>query len=735
MSAIEKIFKLVKFLFVSPSSYGYIRKIQKSGLFDKSFYRETQPDMHPLYRMFPIQHYVSVGEKINCPPSAKFSPFDYLSLNDDLDQFSVRAFEHYIDFGQYEDRLSKALISADVIHSISAPILRKDDSDAKLADVAVHAHIYYEELWPEFRERLAQLEFEFDLYVTITATGDSPSELIGEIKKIFPTAFVNSMPNIGRDIFPFIHLVNAGLFSPYKAICKIHTKKSPHRQDGDAWRKHLIDGVLPGKGSRRILDSFLNNKDVGILVADGQHFVDEKWWGSNKGRTQELLHRVEVPCDFSKLSFPAGSIYWLKPTVISMIQGMKLTQRDFPEEKGQVDGTLAHAFERALGYLSAAAGLSIEQTSTIQDAHDGSSGHMPPKFVSAFYLPQFHPTAENDAWWGAGFTEWRTTVKAGPNFMNHNQPQLPTDLGYYDLRLPKTLGKQYELAQQAGIDAFCVYHYWFSGQRILEEPINNLLDDTSIPFSFYLCWANESWRRNWDGLTGTVLLDQTYEDGFETALAQDTARYMKDARYQRPDGKRPRFVIYRADDMPDPVQNVSRLREAWRELNVGEVELGAVLFHQKGENEFDPDIFDFWVEMPPHGMVESKDYLFGGPAGNCMSASVVSGFKGLIYDYASLQKNSQSMDYLAKLPKNTIAGIMPSWDNTARRNLNAHIAYGAGPAQFQNWLGTMIENRVPNSYGNEIFINAWNEWAEKAVLEPSDQYGDAYLRVLKDRLY
>ncbi|HVH02382.1 MAG TPA: glycoside hydrolase family 99-like domain-containing protein, partial [Amaricoccus sp.] len=327
--------------------------------------------------------------------------------------------------------------------------------------------------------------------------------------------------------------------------------------------------------------------------------------------------------------------------------------------------------------------------------------------------------------------EWSAVTRGKPNFAGHVQPFLPADLGFYDLRVPETMAEQWRLAEGAGVDAFCVYHYWFDGRRLLETPLDGLLAHPEVPFRFYLCWANEAWRRNWDGLSGDVLMPQSYAEGFEAGLAASTLPYFADPRYVRPDGRRPRFVIYRPTELPDPAGSVARLRAAWAAAGHPEVELGAVLFHVEGESPVAPELFDFWVEMPPHGLVGEKDYLVGGPEAATPGIGPDAQFRGLVYDYEAVIRNSLGKRFRRGLAGRVIAGVMPSWDNTPRRRRHAHIAHGANPARFAMWLRGLCRERLASSYRREIFVNAWNEWAEKAVLEPSGQYGAANLAALR----
>lgn len=727
-SVSQKAMRAWRILALTRAQRQLVRAARAAGVFDRTYYVGAYPQIHPLFRKIPLRHYAVFGEADGLRPNPDFSPFAYLKYNPDVRASGLSPLLHYAQVGRFESRIVKELPEVEKLpptKPANVAALCKGS-----APFAIVVHVYYPELWPEFRAILDALPIEFDLFVTLTYRGQATEDCEAEVRQAFPDAAVMQMENRGRDILPFVTLVNADLLSGYKAVCKIHTKKSPHRVDGDVWRNHLINGLLTPDGLERRLDRFLGNDTLSIWVADGQHYNDPIWWGSNYEVARQILRRVEIEVDRKDCAFPAGSMYWLKPDMIGMIKALQLDAGSFDQEYAQVDGTVAHGFERALGPLCRAFGNDIVQTSELDGAASKPSARRAPRYVSAFYLPQFHPVPENDAWWGKGFTEWRGVAAARPLFDGHGQPMLPRDLGFYDLRLPETLEAQARLARGAGIDAFCVYHYWFDGRRILEQPLDNLLKRPEIDFPFYLCWANESWRRNWDGLSGTVLLEQGYPEGFEEAFARDCLPYMRDRRYQRPDGTRPRFVIYRPGDMPDAAASVARLRKAWHRHGVGEVEIGAVLFHLDRDTTPWADSFDFWVEMPPHGLVQAEHYLFGGPAGNRLDRNVGGSFAGLVYDYRKVVEASLSERYARSLPGNTIRGVMPSWDNTARRGDKAHIAYGANPASFNLWLRSLAQAGLDRSYRGELFINAWNEWAEKAVMEPSMTYDDMYLRIL-----
>ena len=170
----------------------------------------------------------------------------------------------------------------------------------------------------------------------------------------------------------------------------------------------------------------------------------------------------------------------------------------------------------------------------------------------AFYLPQYHPCEENNIWWGKGFTEWTNVAKAKPLFYGHKQPNIPSELGFYDLRLEEVRIAQAELAKQAGISAFCYWHYWFgNGKRLLERPFNEVISSKNPDFPFCLAWANHSWyAKTWDKKgTKKLLIEQTYpgKDDF-IAHFNELLPAFKDKRYLKY-GNKPIFVVFKPLDI------------------------------------------------------------------------------------------------------------------------------------------------------------------------------------------
>jgi lipopolysaccharide biosynthesis protein len=330
----------------------------------------------------------------------------------------------------------------------------------------------------------------------------------------------------------------------------------------------------------------------------------------------------------------------------------------------------------------------------------------------AYYLPQFHPIPENDEWWGRGFTEWQNVTKAAPVFVGHYQPKLPGELGFYDLRVVDVIRRQAELARLYGISAFCFHFYWFGGKRLLEAPLLSFLDNTDIDMKFCLCWANENWTRRWDGSEDEMLIGQRHSPEDDIAFLRYLKKYFDDPRYMKIEGK-PILTVYRPGILPDAGATASRWRiEA---MAMGLPGLCLVATNSFGfSNPADID-FDVLSEFPPHN-------AFGEA---CEVEFLTNGFYGNVRSYSAFLKGSRRPE---RAEMRTWPGVMPSWDNTARNPVIGTVYHGSTPGLFRKWLDRAIIRARRNSPGDRfILVNAWNEWAEGAYLEPDRRFGYAYL--------
>lgn len=351
----------------------------------------------------------------------------------------------------------------------------------------------------------------------------------------------------------------------------------------------------------------------------------------------------------------------------------------------------------------------------------------------AFYLPQFHPIEENDEWWGKGFTEWRNVTKAKPLFPGHYQPHLPSDLGFYDLRLPEVRAAQAELARQYGIHGFCYYHYWFNSRRILERPFNEVLESGKPDFPFCLCWANENWTRVWDGGEKNVLLGQNYSDEDDRAHIESLLPAFRDPRYIRVDG-RPLFLVYRTELLPDPKRTTEIWRTVAREAGIGDLYLVRVESFSRDINPMSHG-FDAAVEFAPdgHDMGEWK-FHYGFTGFLSRTGVIPKAFsENRVVRYPVMARGMMSRP-LAEFKR--FRCVTPMWDNSARRKKNARIVIESTPQQYETWLGRMAEQTCESFVGDErlVFINAWNEWAEGNHLEPDLKWGRAYLEATRRAL-
>jgi glycosyltransferase involved in cell wall biosynthesis len=338
----------------------------------------------------------------------------------------------------------------------------------------------------------------------------------------------------------------------------------------------------------------------------------------------------------------------------------------------------------------------------------------------AFYLPQFHPIPENDRWWGAGFTEWTNVVRAQPLFPDHYQPHIPSDLGFYDLRLAELREAQADLASSHGIHGFCYYHYWFEGQRLLERPFDEVLASNKPDFPFCLCWANEPWSRRWDGRPHDVLQPQSYSKEDDVEHIRWLLPALLDPRAITIDGK-PLLIIYQARDLPDPARTV----DIWREeadraglpgLYLMSIETGWDAGWDATEVGLDAKV----LFQPQFSMLFEQPLLDVGPETT------------RVYDYGEAWRSLANPEPVSYRRYETVCA---RWDNSPRTGEDSVVLHNSTPAAYQEWLTTAISRVIDQPEQNRlVFLNAWNEWGEGCHLEPDLLHGRGYLEATKQAL-
>lgn len=342
--------------------------------------------------------------------------------------------------------------------------------------------------------------------------------------------------------------------------------------------------------------------------------------------------------------------------------------------------------------------------------------------VLAFNLPQYHTFPENDKWWGKGFTEWTNTRKSRPRFETHYQPREPhEDIGYYDLSKVENLQMQSELAKRHKIYGFCYYYYWFSGHRLMEKPLDLLLEHPEINMPFCLCWANENWTRAWDGLNKDILIKQDYTEKDKYNFIVDIKKYIDDDRYIRVNDK-PIIIVYNPSAIPDVKDVFNTWKKMAVKVGIGEISIWIIRsFNNTIKSMNLEEVVDKEIEFPPHNiqkMCNSEIYN-----------EVVGDNIGRIYDYTDLVNKIIKNRKENYKEKNLYRTVMLGWDNAARRinGFNTFESYDL--EKYYEWLKLNIctTEEEFNKEERFTFINAWNEWAEGTYLEPDRKYGYANL--------
>lgn len=347
----------------------------------------------------------------------------------------------------------------------------------------------------------------------------------------------------------------------------------------------------------------------------------------------------------------------------------------------------------------------------------------------AYYLPQFHPIPENDDYWGKGFTEWTNVAKAKPLYKGHIQPFLPSDLGFYDLRVPETREAQALLAREAGLYGFCYWHYWFgNGKQILERPINEVIRSGNPDYPFCLAWANETWSGRWHGLNDKILIEQQYLgendfiDFFNSCLTA-----FNDKRYIREDGKL-LFSIYRPFDSP-LIPDFIRL---WRNL-AEQHSLGGFHFNaiNAGKNALELG-FDSYTSGTPRSKPDNN--LLNKISRRFLNVRLTDWIRNFPNKGPEIYKYKDVVDTFLNeaVEDGEIPVVLTNWDNTPRSGRSGIVVEGSSSVYFELYLQKAIEAVISNPKASKIiFIKSWNEWAEGNVMEPSLVHKDSYLQAMK----
>lgn len=349
----------------------------------------------------------------------------------------------------------------------------------------------------------------------------------------------------------------------------------------------------------------------------------------------------------------------------------------------------------------------------------------------AFYLPQYHAIEENDQWWGKGFTDWINVRKSRPRFRGHYQPHVPLNEDYYDLSNKLSIQKQASLAKEYGIDAFCIYHYWFNGKMLLEKPLDIILNNQEIGIDFCICWANENWTRRWDGKSREILINQNYQEYDAAAHAEWMISSLSDKRYLEIKGARP-IVIYRPDEIP----NLSAVIETWKrkfsEVGIYNVEIYGIT-NNNDENLLSAGIDKIINFVPGRFFPERssrKEFTLAVLKSVIRRELKIKIIRvkpkiefAKIFNYQKIVRNSLQI-------RDRVPCIMPTWDNSARRSTDITIIQNSSVSLFSSWLHDSFDIAKEEGHGC-VFINAWNEWGEGCHLEPDMMFGYEWLEAVR----
>ena len=733
--------------------------------FDSAFYLEADPTLRQTSEN-PLVHYLRTGASEGRPTGPLFDTGFYAASNPDVVEAGVNPLAHFITTGQHEGRRSTAglpLPTAGDTEASSAAYDRvrtrfRETERARVQNLAVAppALIEVAEQTLAQRARDVRLPLEASPLVSIVIP------IVNSIKLTLECLL--SIVSFTTDVPYEVVIVDNGSTDRSQELLSsiphlVYVRHESNQGFGPACNagaavargRYLVflnnDAQAQQGWLSTLLAAFQRNERVGavgpkVLFPDGRLqdagslinpdctssllgvFDDPGLPRYNCEREVDYVSGVCLVMETERFRALAGFDEGFAPAYCEDVDLCLRLRREGLRVLYQPQATIVHH----LSATSKELGPSFKMTAVVRHQQELSSRHqeqidaLDRTRILAFYLPQFHPIAENDVWWGKGFTEWRNVTRARPAFAGHYQPRLPGDLGFYDLRLRETYVDQVTLARRYGIDGFCFYYYWFSGRRLLERPLERLIEDPALDFPFSICWANENWTRRWDGLEHEILMAQGYRDEDDVAVIADLHRYFQHPSYIRVNG-RPLLLVYHASRFPDIRRTIDRWRSECQRTGIGDIYLAMVETFELRLSGASPVEwgFDATVEFPPHQ----------GGAHPLTVKPADTDWKGHVFGY-----DQTAVHYMTRpLPNHRLfRTVMPGWDNSARRPKDAVVFADSTPGGYQAWLECMLRQTREQQSGDEqlLFVNAWNEWAEAAYLEPDLAWGHAYLEATRD---
>jgi hypothetical protein len=569
-----------------------------------------------------------------------------------------------------------------------------------ISSVGIHLRVNDPEFLQLVLVRLNSLELTFSLFISVSPECDcrTVSDMVASANLRVSEVVIEEVPRGCPDLLALIVKFGRRLMD-FDRIGHFHTMHDPRRP------LDLLFG--PGRSSQRalyLLDAI--GKDASIAIAD---------------------HSRDV---FRKEDGLLAPMFWSRADALYDFFELPVCLSDCQSEETSVQSLLQDAFLKSIATVAGRQLVLQDADSTfdqryfeMQQDYSSTASQSDVK-VLAYYLPQFHPIPENDMWHGTGFTEWTKVKAANPLFESHYQQHVPhPDIGYYDLAGAPILRKQLKLMKKAGVFGQVFYHYWFSGKLILERPAQLLLETEDIELPFCFCWANENWTRRWTGDETEVLLAQRYSKEDAAQFIDYLIPFFKDPRYIKIDN-RPVLFIYR----PSSITNHEDYIDIWKRRCADAGLLAPFLVAVLTRGASDPRTYsmDGAVERVLH------DWTDGGAPDISSSLRFLPGqaFSGRVLKYADVAEY-----YLRQTREKDFTyfrSIVPNFDNTARYGERAYILHDSTPELFEHWFDGIVrytDEHLPSGK-KYVLVNAWNEWAEGAHLEPDTRHGYAYLNAI-----